>query len=524
MLTPDQEIAFQSYEKNQRIFISGPAGTGKSFLIHHIQNDCKAKNIPYITLSSTGISAHHIGGMTVHGFLCRLRLKLIKPTPNTVFIIDEISMLGKKIVDTFETQLRKYACTEAYFDPDDMSAPFGNFKIVFFGDFAQLPPINDEFCFYANAWYAIEEKHELTTIMRQTDPEFQTFLSHVRTGKLLQADKEKVMSLLKHSNDATTHLFLSNAEAEEFNKKGLESMMEKDSKTVVPLPSVISSTLSEEEERQFFKDNHHCYHTLELCIGAKCMLTANINVQEGWCNGTLATVHEIRQNEIIIKDKKERLCAVPRKMYQRIKHRMECDVIVSSDKKKKRYCGKTNCAHTPIYTMLDDDPLYAVKVEDSSKMMTVQQFPLLLAWGITIHKSQGMSLESCAITLPFQYSPSLIYVALSRCISFSTLSLRTASPIRFDQIKPSEEVMRTIFGWKDKTCHICKETYMGPYSSFCSDCCSAPGSFSQYRFIDFCTEAMPSPRMLDYINYVLRNQDKSVTRRWKKFVTYCKTL
>jgi hypothetical protein len=110
---------------------------------------------------------------------------------------------------------------------------------------------------------------------------------------------------------------------------------------------------------------------------------------------------------------------------------------------------------------------------------------LLLAWGITIHKSQGMTLDSCLITLPFQYSPSLIYVALSRCTSMERISLRASSPIRYDQIRPSEEVMRTIFGWKEKECKLCHESYIGPYQSFCQDCCSAPGKYSMFRFIDF---------------------------------------
>jgi len=145
-----------------------------------------------------------------------------------------------------------------------------------------------------------------------------------------------------------------------------------------------------------------------------------------------------------------------------------------------------------------------------------------LAWGITIHKSQGMSLESCAITLPYLYSPSLIYVALSRCVSLNTLSLRSESPIRFDQIRPAEDVMRYIFGWEEKTCQICKDLYVGPYTSFCQDCCSAPGKYSHVRFIDFIEAAMPSPSMQDYMNYALKNPDKADTKRWKKFVSFCK--
>lgn len=520
MLTPDQLIAFEAYETQPRVYISGPAGTGKSYLIQHIQADCRVKQIPFITLSSTGISAHHIGGMTVHGFLCRLRLKLIKPTPDTVFIVDEISMLGKKIFDTFETQLRKYASVEGYFDPHDYSSPFGHFKMVFFGDFAQLPPINDEFCFESHAWDFITQKVELTTIKRQTDLEFQTFLSHVRTGKLLQQDKDILMDLLRHPNqDATTHLFLSNAEAEEFNKKNLDRLVTTTHQSVVTLDSKVTSTLSEEENKTFFKENHHCYETLEICVGATCMLTANLDVATGWCNGTLGTIEAIRENEILIKNKKGEVYPIPRKTYQRVKQRIECDVIVGTG--KQRYCGKTNCKHTPVYAVMDDDAVYRTKSLQSSMMMTVEQFPLLLAWGITIHKSQGMTLDSCAITLPFQYSPSLLYVALSRCMSLSTLSLRSESPIRFDQIRPSVEVMRAIFGWTERTCKLCEDVYIGPYTSFCNDCCSAPGKYSMFRFIDFIPAAMPSPAMMDYMTYAVKNPEKSTTVRWRKFVQFC---
>jgi len=86
MLTPDQQLAYESIVKNQIVFISGPAGTGKSYLIHYLQDEYKKEERNCITLSSTGISAHHIQGMTVHSFLCRLKLKHIQITDKTVFI------------------------------------------------------------------------------------------------------------------------------------------------------------------------------------------------------------------------------------------------------------------------------------------------------------------------------------------------------------------------------------------------------------------------------------------------------
>jgi len=515
-LTSDQQAAFDSYEKDKIVFISGPAGTGKSFLIHYIQDDCKKKNIPFVTLSSTGISAHHIEGMTVHGFLCRLQLKLIQVTPETVFILDEISMLGKKVFDSFEYQLRKYF-SASYFDPADKSNPFGGTRVILFGDFAQLPPINDSYCFDSEAWGYIISHHELTTIKRQNQADFKTFLSHVRTGKLLREDKEKIEELVKHTSPATTHLFLSNKEAEEFNQTGLHQLVHSEKKQTLIIPSIVEADgFTEDEKEKFFQDRHQCYQTLTLCEGAKCMLTSNINVAQGWCNGTLGTITSITDNEVVMMNEKGECLKIEKKTYIRFKCRAECDVLV--EKKKNRFCGKFDCLHTPVWTYIDDD----LEKQAHALIMKVIQFPLILAWGLTIHKSQGMTLSSCCITLPFIYSPSLIYVAFSRCTSFESLCIRTNSPIRYDQISPSHEVMKHIFGWTEKTCKICNDVYIGPYASFCKDCCSAPGKYSFYRFIDFIQEANPSPDMIQYVEYAKKNPTKGNTPRWHKFVSFCK--
>lgn len=526
MLTSDQQKAYDAIQEHQRVYVSGPAGTGKSYLIHHIQDECRKKNIPFLTLSSTGISAHHIEGMTVHSFLCRLRLKLIQPTVDTVFIMDEISMLGKKVFDAFELQLRKYYSTSQWFDPHDRSNPFGGAKVIFFGDFAQLPPINDEFCFCSDAWSDIQSHHELTTIKRQNDPEFKTFLAHVRTGKLLHVDKERFVDMTRHTScPESTHLFLSNQEAEEYNYKNLDILIQSHQLNPHVFACKINSAgFDKNEIKSFFHDRHQCYESLAVCVGAKCMLTANVDVQNGWCNGTLGTIHDIQGDTIVMKNSKGLMLPITRKEYLRTKHRQECDVLLKEGKGKKRLCGKLDCDHTPMYAYTDDDALYKSDKELVGTSMKVEQFPLLLAWGITIHKSQGMTLDACTITLPYQYSPSLIYVALSRCTSFEKLTLKTDHPIKYDQIRPSEEVMEHIFQWKRKTCKICKEEYMGSYASFCSDCCSAPGKYSIYRFIDFIPEANPSPDMIQYMNYVLSNQAKGSTKKWTKFVAFCKTI
>ena len=525
MLTPDQEKAYNAIETNQLVYVSGPAGTGKSFLIGYLQHELTKKNIPFLTLSSTGISAHHIGGMTVHSFLCRLRLKVIKPTVDTVFILDEISMLGKKVFDSFELQLRKYFCTTSYFDPQDRTYPFGGSKVVFFGDFAQLPPINDEFCFFSEAWKDIMSHHELTTIKRQTDKDFQGFLSRIRTGKLTPEDKNTFQDLKRHpSASNATSLFLSNQEAETYNYDNLQKLMDSSGVNSVTFSSKVEAPgFSDSEKSTFFQERHQCYQSLSMCVGAQCMLTANLDVQNGWCNGTLGTVHDIQGETILMKKKNGEILPIPRKTYQRRKHRLDCDVLIKDGKdKKKRFCGLTDCEHTPVYSYTDDED--EIKSELPGKIMTVEQFPLLLAWGITIHKSQGMSLDGCTITLPYQYSPSLIYVALSRCTTLKGLSLRCEHPIKYDQIRPSIEVMEHIFHWKEKTCKLCKESYIGPYANFCQDCCSAPGKYSVYRFIDFIPDANPSPDMMQYTEYALKNPTKGTTKKWQKFIAFCKTI
>lgn len=524
MLTPDQEQAYHDIQQKQLVYVAGPAGTGKSYLIHYLQDECNKKNIPFLTLSSTGISAHHIGGMTVHSFLCRLRLKAIQPTVDTVFIMDEISMLGKKIFDKFELSLRKYYSTNEWFDPKDSSNPFGGAKVIFFGDFAQLPPINDEFCFFSESWKYIQSHHELTTIKRQNDPDFKKFLSNVRTGKLLYEDKDRFEQLKKHESSKSTHLFLSNQEAEEYNYTNLQLLLKEKELTPYTFSSQIASDgFDKNEIKSFFNDRHQFYETLTICIGAKCMLTANLDVQNGWCNGTLGEVHDIQNDIITMKNSVGHLLPIPRKEYQRKKYRQECDVIVKDkgEKSKKRFCGQMNCEHMPVYMYTDDDDMFS---KENGITLTINQFPLLLSWGITIHKSQGMTLEECTITLPYQYSPSLIYVALSRCISFTKLSIQCDHPIKYDQIRPSEEVMEHIFHWKRKVCKLCNENYMGSYASFCADCSSAPGKYSKYRFIDFIPDANPTPDMVQYMNYVLQNQSKGTTTKWKKFIAFCKTF
>jgi ATP-dependent DNA helicase PIF1 len=207
-LTIDQERAVQAIDESTLSFISGPAGTGKSFLIHYLTEQFQEQLKTVHLLSSTGISAYHIKGMTVHSFLARIQMSesafYLPLDKDDVIIVDEMSMLGKKVFEQFEKTLRAVH----YKDPIRSNEPFGGQKIIFFGDFAQLPPVNDDFAFQSECWNYITTHCELSEIKRQNESDFVEWLLRIRSGKLTMKDRKLISDLPNgtHRPDAI-HLF-----------------------------------------------------------------------------------------------------------------------------------------------------------------------------------------------------------------------------------------------------------------------------------------------------------------------------
>ena len=549
-LTLDQERAVKAIDESTLSFISGPAGTGKSFLIHYLTEQFQEQLKTVHLLSSTGISAYHIKGMTVHSFLARIQMSesafYLPLDKDAVIIVDEMSMLGKKVFEQFEKTLRAVH----YKDPVRSNQPFGGQKIIFFGDFAQLPPVNDDFAFQSECWNYITTHCELKEIKRQNESDFVEWLLRIRSGKLTMKDRKIISDLPNGTNrpDAI-HLFASNEEALEYNEKCLRQLCDEQRKSLQTYPAEIqSSHFSVEETDSFFQQRHQCYSSLTVCIGSKIMLTRNIDTERGWCNGTTGWIQRVTPTELVMAKRvgsSIETKVITKHTYCRIKcgkecqkevngvvcgisnckeHIMEdhrCPYMVQHGPRAGKICHAVDCKRHPKSEVcyLDVDEM---KVMSSKQHMIVKQFPILLAWGITIHKSQGMTLEDCVIHLPkYRYQPSLVYVALSRCKTKSGISLSSECPIKYDCICPDERVMKELFNYPTRTCGICKSVYVGPYVS-CQDCSSAPGKYSMWCFKDFANR--PTDDMMRYVEFAIDHPDYSSATRWKKFVAYLNTI
>ncbi len=197
-LTADQRTCFDLVRSKRNVFITGKAGTGKSYLIETIINWLADQEISYALLASTGISACHIGGVTMHSYFRlppailsnpedyqpHINVRAVRRTE--VLIIDEISMVPPEILDGLELAFRREG---------DGFSPWGGTQVIFLGDFFQLPPIypkgmDDRFAFQADSWESLVP-FQLTEVVRQAgDPEFAEVLNSIRIGQLHRSPRK----------------------------------------------------------------------------------------------------------------------------------------------------------------------------------------------------------------------------------------------------------------------------------------------------------------------------------------------
>ena len=385
----NQEKALAILKSGKNIFLTGSAGTGKTYVLNQYVKYLKERKIPVSITASTGIAATHLEGTTIHAWsgigiksslsnrnLQDLRKKkYLKKNidKSKVLIIDEISMLHKKQLDMVNVVLKYFRETEE---------AFGGIQLILCGDFFQLPPIGDynetnrdKFSFMSQSWLdANLSICYLTDQYRQTDNTLHQILNEIRIGNISQNSKDILSSnQVELDVEEPTKLYTHNVDVDRINIQHLNSIKGKKENYKATIKGNLK--LAETVKRSIMAPEK-----LELKIGSKVMFVKN-NHEKGYLNGSLGNVI-----------------------------RYDSDGL-------------------PVVRLLNGYEITAEhedwRIEDESGKMLVsfQQVPLRLAWAITVHKSQGMTLDAAEMDLSKTFEKGQGYVALSRVKSLTGLNL-----------------------------------------------------------------------------------------------------
>ncbi|MBN8554853.1 MAG: AAA family ATPase [Deltaproteobacteria bacterium] len=415
-LTLDQEQALYhlNHQERRNIFLTGGAGTGKSFLIQHFLRSTTEK-IP--VLASTGAAAILIGGRTFHSFfglglmqggpqltfekaLTNKRLKKRLKSVSTL-IIDEVSMLSHETLDCAEAIARALRTVDM---------PWGGIRIIAIGDFAQLPPVSrampEEFggyrantkpwAFLGEAWASSGFKRLiLEEVMRTGDQDFLKVLEDLRWGNLSVRLKHFLENqTCEYVDEDVTHLFPRRNQTDKYNLGRLADLSSESRKY---------ETIYSGESRYFdqLKRDAPVSEVLELKKGAHVMIRVN-DPRQRYVNGTTGTVVALK------------------------------DDVITVDTANRR---------------IDIEPfVFGVQDADGNEVAFAKNFPLSLAYASTIHKIQGATLDRLHVDLASLWEPGQAYVALSRARRGKDVTIMRWSP---SSIR-SDEMVKEFYSGSDK--------------------------------------------------------------------------
>lgn len=384
-----QSQALEILKSGQNVFLTGSAGTGKTYVLNEYIAYLKARKVPVAVTASTGIAATHMNGMTIHSW-SGIGIKSVITSSNLssmkskkylkqhlekaqVLIIDEISMLHLGQLNSVNTVLKYFKISES---------AFGGIQVVFSGDFFQLPPIGTEpigqrFAFMSPSWVEANlAVCYLTDQFRQDDNELNEILNEIRSASLSNKSRKHLLAAqyTKLETKITpTKLYTHNVDVDRINIEHLNSLKEKSKKFK-------ASTKGNAKILEVFKKSVQAAEVIELKIGAKVMFVKN-NPEAGYINGSLGEVIDYSD--------------------------VGFPVV-------KLINGKTIVANQDTWSVEDDG---------GKALATYNQVPLRLAWAITVHKSQGMTLDAAEIDLSKTFERGQGYVALSRLKNLSNLKL-----------------------------------------------------------------------------------------------------
>lgn len=412
------------------VFVTGKAGTGKTTFLRNIQKNTLKKTA---VAAPTGVAAINAGGMTLHS-LFQLPLMPFLPTKQRVpdnfvnqqslfekfrfskskielirelelLIIDEVSMLRCDTLDCIDTTLRTLR--------KNQQEAFGGLQVLFIGDLFQLPPIiKDEEWYYLKEYYdspfffhaqVLKESSfvniEFDKIYRQNEEKFIRLLNKVRNNEMNEDDFERLneryepdaLSSLEDYITLTTH----NYKADKINQAQLQKLEDE----ITEYEATISGDFSE--------SSFPTEQTLQLKRGAQIMFIKNdSNPEKKYFNGKLANIKNFTDDGIVVQfldDGDEYTLGT--ETWENIRY-----------------------AYNPTTDKIEEE-----------KLGSFTQFPIRLAWAITIHKSQGLTFDKAVIDAGQAFAPGQVYVALSRCTSLQGLYLMTQ--IHANAIKSDERII-----------------------------------------------------------------------------------
>jgi ATP-dependent DNA helicase PIF1 len=422
-LLPDDFILSEEFESiveqlentKDHFYITGKAGSGKSTLLAYFRSVTQ-KNTA--VLAPTGVAAIRVKGQTIHSFFGFppkvIQTRHIKKVRQVellqnleTLIIDEISMVRADVFDAIDYSLRVHR--------KKLTQPFGGVQVIVFGDLFQLPPVvnmdesslleriypNGQFFFHSNIFQDAQFKTlELQSIYRQTDDHFIYLLNAVRDGSITNSQIELLNNSLVDNfemDEGKIILTTTNARASGINQNYLKQLSSEE------------FSYRAQATGQFYKELFPTDEVLKLKKGAQVIMIKN-DPEKRWVNGSIGTIHDIAEKKIKVKIN-HKIYEVKKEKWDRIQ-----------------------------YSYDDDQQEVLENVTGSFK-----QYPMRLAWAITIHKSQGQTFEKVIIDMSQgSFAPGQLYVALSRCISLEGIEL--LRPLK----KSDVIVNKQLIGFQDR--------------------------------------------------------------------------
>ncbi|MDE2030975.1 MAG: AAA family ATPase [Patescibacteria group bacterium] len=393
-MTQKQALAIMKTGVN--VYLTGSAGSGKTYLLNEYISYLKNHDIPVAITASTGIAATHMNGMTIHGWagigikdkIDEYDLEVLEGKQYLwkrfekarVLIIDEVSMLHAHRLDIIERVCRRFKRSDK---------PFGGLQIIISGDFFQLPPINrsnetnlKDMVLYSEAWRIMNPAIcYLTEQHRQVDEELTSILNAIRSDTVEELHYEQLKNRLNAelpNNIIPTKLYTHNTNVDIENNTELSNL--KTDEKVFYMSSTGPEPLVE-----ILRKSCLASEKLHLKVGAEIMCIKN-NFEEGYVNGTRGKVIDFLPSD-------------------------NTPII-------ELYNGKTIYAHKETWAI----------EENGKNKASISQLPIRLAWAITIHKSQGMSLDNAEIDLTHTFAYGMGYVALSRVKTMTGIKLVGFNP------------------------------------------------------------------------------------------------